>query len=110
MKAPSIKPLIFISVASLFLSAACGFSMARLTPHQFYDGEGNTLPYRAVDSLVRSQYVNISKPGADTVNKYFENPPIHLPNECGLIKPTDNLKGELRDGVFYIEFNNLSNR
>lgn len=69
--------LILITILACLAIGLCGFasgwaytSMQR--PYTFYDGEGNTIPYHAVDSLVRLQYLNLSKEGGDTVNKYFK--------------------------------------
>jgi hypothetical protein len=40
--------------------------------YTFYDGEGNAIPYHAVDSLVRSYFVHQSNAGRDTIIKYFK--------------------------------------
>lgn len=44
---------------------------AKIQPQTFFDGEGNTLPNKAVELLVLSQYANITPAEADTLNKYF---------------------------------------
>ena len=99
------------------LFAACVVGMGAVAvfhqPYQFYDGEGNEIPYQAVDSLVHSQFVHVSPAATDTIAKYFEcyfqtnqpNTLVDLPEEYRLIKPTDNLKGEWQGKVLCIEFN-----
>lgn len=57
--------ILAFSVASYTLGAITG------PKYKFYDGEGNVIPYHAVDSLVRAQFVHESKEGRDTIGKYF---------------------------------------
>lgn len=61
-----------------FASAIVGMGLVSITkqPYKFYDGEGNTIPYQAVDSLVHSQFVHMSSAAVDTINKYFGDYPI----------------------------------
>lgn len=106
----------------IMLFAACVVGMGAVSifhqPYVFYVGEGEIIPYQAVDSLVKAQFVHISPAGVDTINKYFgDEPPIYnvpekvdLLKEYRLIKPTDTLKGYWQDGVLHIRFNNSSNR
>ena len=104
----------------LFSAAVAGMGAVAVfhQPYQFYDGEGNTLPYQAVDSLVRSQFVRVSPAATDTIAKYFEcffesNKPnvlVDLPEEYRLIKPTDTLTGEWQGKVLCIKFNNPKNQ
>ena len=37
----------------------------------FYDGEGNVIPDKIVRLFVQSQFVKMTKPETDSVNKYF---------------------------------------
>ncbi len=72
MKPPTSTPLVIAAIMGVFLAFLMGFSCAKLSYHTFYDGEGNTIPYHAVDSLVHLQYLDLSKEGGDTINKYFK--------------------------------------
>lgn len=74
------------NLAAFGLALILSFSVAAYTlgvitgpKYPFYDGEGEIIPYRAVDSLVRSQFVHESKEGRDTVAVYFpvNNGPWH---------------------------------
>lgn len=107
-----MKPKSVIIVIMLFAACAVGMGTVAIChqPKVFYNAEGEPIPYHAIDSLIRSQYVILSPKGADTVNKYFDTPPIDLPEEMRLIQSVDNLKGYWKDGTLYIEFNNISNR
>lgn len=62
-------------IAMVLAFAVAGYTLGAITgpKYPFYDGEGNTMPYRAVDSLVHSQFMDkdFSKAGRDTVYKYF---------------------------------------
>jgi hypothetical protein len=71
-----MKPKSVIIVIMLFAAAVAGMGAISIfhQPYVFYSGEGEVIPYRAIDSLVRSQYVNPSQAGADTINKYFDTP------------------------------------
>lgn len=40
-------------------------------PH-FYDGEGDEIPYHAVNDLVQAQFVHVNKQQQDTIDKYFK--------------------------------------
>lgn len=71
-KPPSIVIFISTIVAALLIAYAIWFSCAKLDSYKFYDGEGNVIPYHAVDSLVRSCFVHQSNAGRDTVIKYFK--------------------------------------
>ncbi len=97
-----------ISAVLLILIVLCSYGLYKGYPH-FYDGEGNELPYHAVDSLVQSQYLHISPAGADTVMKYFNVPVIDLPPEYRLIQPDRALKGHWQGSILYIEFNSIKN-
>jgi len=48
-----------------------GYSYAHIHRYTFYNGEGEVIPYRAVDSLVRGQFMELNKEGKDTLTKYF---------------------------------------
>ncbi len=71
---PRDKGLLAISVVMVVAFSLAGYTLGAITgpKYTFYDGEGNTIPYHAVDSLVRLQYLDLSKEGGDTVNKYFK--------------------------------------
>jgi hypothetical protein len=73
MKPPTSTPLVIAAIMGVFLAFLMGFSCAKLRGYKFYDGEGNTVPYRAVDSLVHSRFMDkdFSKAGRDTLSKYF---------------------------------------
>lgn len=71
LRPPSKSILFIILTAFLCVAFIIGFSCAKLTSYKFYDGEGNTIPYYAVDSLVHSRYVDLSQAGRDTVQHYF---------------------------------------
>lgn len=103
-----MKPKSVIIVIMLFAACVAGMGAVSIfqQPHVFYSGEGEPIPYQAVDSLVRSTFVNLSKAGNDTLAAYFDTPAVDLPEECRLIKSTDNLKGYWQDGVLHIEFKN----
>lgn len=64
-------------IGASITSGVIGFSGARLydikNSTNFYDGEGNTIPYHAVDSLVQSQFIgrDFTIAGRDTIRKYF---------------------------------------
>lgn len=98
------KPVLalLMSFGAFVIGAALvGFTFRK---HVFYSADGEVLPYHAIDSLLRSQYVIISPQGADTVAKYFDNPPVDLPKECRLIDSLHNLRGRWKGGILYIEF------
>lgn len=109
IKPPSITLVFFVLCGFLSVAFIMGFSCAKLNSYAFYDDKGNIIPYYAVDSLVHNQFTSISKPGTDTLIKYFDAPPIDLPEEYRLIKSTDTLKGYWENGAFHIEFNNKNN-
>lgn len=73
IKPPSILSIVLASIIGVVLAFTMGFSCAKLDSYKFYDGEGEIIPYRAVDSLVRSQFMerSFSKAGRDTVAAYF---------------------------------------
>jgi hypothetical protein len=71
MKPPTSTPLIIAAIMGVFLAFLMGFSCAKLSYHKFYDGEGNAIPYRAVDSLVRSQFIVSEGAMRDTIGRYF---------------------------------------
>lgn len=103
-----MKPKSVIIVIMLFAACVAGMGAVSIfhQPHVFYSGEGEPIPYHAVDSLVRSTFVNLSKSGNDTLAVYFDTPAVDLPEEYRSIMPTDNLTGYWLDGVLHIEFNN----
>lgn len=110
LKPPSKTGLFIVLTSFLCLAFLIGYSCAKLNSYTFYDGKGNIIPYYAVDSLVHNQFTCISKPGTDTLIKYFDAPPIDLPEEYRLIKTTDTLKGYWENGVLHIEFSNKNNQ
>lgn len=67
--------LTLITLLSCVAIGICGFitgaSYDRIHRYTFYNGEGDVIPYRAVDSLVRAQFVDLNKAGRDTLTKYF---------------------------------------
>jgi hypothetical protein len=77
LKSNNMKPKSVILI--IMLSAACVVGMGTISiirqPYRFYNGEGNELPYHAVDSLVRSQFVRVSPAATDTIAKYFGDYP-----------------------------------
>jgi len=66
-----------ITLLACIAIGICGFAIGWSYSHNhqftFYNGEGEVLPYRAVDSLVHSQFMDrdFSKAGKDTLTKYF---------------------------------------
>jgi hypothetical protein len=70
---PRDKGLLAISAVMVVAFSVAAYTLGAITgpKHVFYDGEGNTIPYAAVDSLVRAQFVQESKEGKDTISKYF---------------------------------------
>ncbi len=71
---PKDKNILAFVIPIVLAFSAAGYTLGAITgpKYTFYDGEGNTIPYHAVDSLVRLQYLDLSKEGGDTVNKYFK--------------------------------------
>ena len=63
--------ILSVCVVLLVLICFCSYGLYKGYPH-FYDGESNEIPYHAVDSLIRSQYLHISPAGQDTIRKYFK--------------------------------------
>lgn len=85
--------LIAIGTVMIFTFSVAAYCLGAITgpKYPFYDGEGNIIPYRAVDSLVRSQFMgrSFSKAGRDTVEKYF---PITTGKWHGVVLCYDNRK------------------
>lgn len=70
---PHNRNLATFGVALILVFSAAAYTLGAITgpKYPFYDGEGNVIPYRAVDSLVRAQFVHESMVGRDTISKYF---------------------------------------
>lgn len=71
---PKDKNIIAIGIVIVLAFSCAAYTLGAISgpKYTFYDGEGNTIPYRAVDSLVRLQFLNLSKEGGDTITKYFK--------------------------------------
>lgn len=80
---PRQRNIIPVVVLMLLIFSAAAYTLGAITgpKYTFYDGEGEIIPYRAVDSLVRGQFMerSFSKAGRDTVAAYFpvKNGPWH---------------------------------
>lgn len=70
---PRDKNLIAMGIAMILAFSVAAYCLGAITgpKYIFYDGEGNIIPYRAVDSLVRAQFGDEGKAGRDTISKYF---------------------------------------
>lgn len=70
---PHTRNLATFGLALLLVFSAAAYTLGAITgpKYTFYDGEGNVIPYHAVDSLVRSQFVHETAAGKDTISKYF---------------------------------------
>lgn len=70
---PRQRNIIPVVVLMLLVFSAAAYTLGVITgpKYPFYDGDGNVIPYHAVDSLVRAQFVHESAAGRDTISKYF---------------------------------------
>jgi len=70
---PKNKNLLALGLLLLAAFSVASYALGAITgpKYTFYNGEGEVIPYRAVDSLVRGQFVELNKEGRDTLTKYF---------------------------------------
>lgn len=70
---PRQRNIIPVVALMLLVFSAAAYTLGAITgpKYPFYDVEGNAIPYHAVDSLVRSQFVHETSAGRDTISKYF---------------------------------------
>lgn len=71
---PHEKNLTAVVISIVLAFSVGSYTLGAITgpKYTFYNSEGEAIPYRAVDSLVRLQFLNLSKEGGDTINKYFK--------------------------------------
>jgi len=75
------KNLLAFGIVLLAAFSVASYTLGAITgpKYNFYNPEGDAIPYGAVDSLVRSQFMDrdFSKEGRDTVERYFPDTHWH---------------------------------